>query len=140
MKKIAIEVRCPFCGHVSAVSVNEEDYFAWGSGELAQNCFPYLDASEREILISGLCFKSSGLTMRKIMKTLSLRTLMMTAVSTPTLVALRMIANHPFFFIAALTIGSARNFHYTTSRTFCQVKIAKKLHKHLSQNQCKIPS
>jgi len=57
MKKIAIEVRCPFCGHVSVVGVNEEDYFAWGSGELAQNCFPYLDASEREILISGLCLK-----------------------------------------------------------------------------------
>lgn len=56
MKKIAIEVRCPFCGHVSVVGVNEEDYIAWDSGELAQNCFPYLDASEREILISGLCF------------------------------------------------------------------------------------
>ena len=57
MKKIAIEVRCPFCGHVSVLGVNKEDYLAWGSGELAQNCFPYLDASEREILISGLCFK-----------------------------------------------------------------------------------
>lgn len=57
MKKIAIEVRCPFCGHVSILGVNEEDYIAWGSGKLAQNCFPYLDDSEREILISGLCFK-----------------------------------------------------------------------------------
>ena len=57
MKKIAIEVRCPFCGHVSIVGVNEEDYLAWDSGEPAQNCFPYLDVSEREILISGLCFK-----------------------------------------------------------------------------------
>lgn len=57
MKKIAIEVCCPFCGHVSIVGVNEEDYLAWGSGELAQNCFPYLDDSEREILISGLYFK-----------------------------------------------------------------------------------
>lgn len=57
MKKIAIEVRCPFCGHVSIIGVNEEDYLAWSSGELIQNCFPYLDDSEREILISGLCFK-----------------------------------------------------------------------------------
>jgi len=57
MKKIAIEVRCPFCGHISVLGVNEEDYLAWDSGELAQNCFPYLDPSEREILISGLCFK-----------------------------------------------------------------------------------
>ena len=57
MKKIAIEVRCPFCGHVSVLGVNKEDYLAWGSGELAQNCFPYLDVSEREIFISGLCPK-----------------------------------------------------------------------------------
>ena len=57
MKKIAIEVRCPFCGHVSILGVNEEDYLAWGSGKLAQDYFPYLDDSEREILISGLCFK-----------------------------------------------------------------------------------
>lgn len=57
MKKIAIEVRCPFCGHVSIVGVNEKDYIAWDCGELAQNCFPYLDASEREILISGICLK-----------------------------------------------------------------------------------
>jgi hypothetical protein len=57
MKKIAIEVRCPFCGHVSIIGVNEEDYITWSSDELAQNCFPYLDASEREILISGLCLK-----------------------------------------------------------------------------------
>ena len=57
MKKITIEARCPFCGYVSAINVNGEDYFAWSSGELAQNCFPYLDPSEREVLISGLCSK-----------------------------------------------------------------------------------
>ena len=57
MKKITIEVRCPFCGHVSILGVDKKDYTAWENGGLAQNCFPYLDASEREILISGLCFK-----------------------------------------------------------------------------------
>ena len=57
MKKIAIEVRCPFCGYVSAVCVKVMDYADWKMGGLAQNCFPYLDVSEREILISGLCPK-----------------------------------------------------------------------------------
>ena len=57
MEKFAIEVRCPFCGHVSVVKVYAPDYIDWQNGNLAQNCFPYLDASEREILISGLCFK-----------------------------------------------------------------------------------
>ena len=57
MRKIVIEVRCPFCGHVSVLGVSKEDYFAWRSGELAQNCFSYLDPSEREIIISGICLK-----------------------------------------------------------------------------------
>lgn len=57
MEKFAIEVRCPLCGHVSVVKVYAPDYIDWQNGNLAQNCFPYLDASEREILISGLCFK-----------------------------------------------------------------------------------
>lgn len=57
MEKITIEARCPFCGHVSIIGVNEKDYIAWYCGELAQNCFPYLDDSEREILISGICLK-----------------------------------------------------------------------------------
>ena len=57
MKKITIEVHCPFCGHVSILGVDAKDCIAWKNGGLVQDCFPYLDASEREILISGLCFK-----------------------------------------------------------------------------------
>ena len=55
MKKITIEVCCPFCGYVSAVCVNAMDYADWKRGGLVQNCFPYLAPFEREILISGLC-------------------------------------------------------------------------------------
>ena len=55
MKKITVEVRCPFCGYVSAVCVGAMDYADWERGGLAQNCFPYLAPFEREILISGLC-------------------------------------------------------------------------------------
>lgn len=57
MKKITVEVRCPFCGYVSAVCADAMDYADWKMGGLAQNCFPYLSASEREILISGLCLE-----------------------------------------------------------------------------------
>ena len=55
MKKFAIEVCCPLCGHVSVVKVNAPDYIDWQNGNLAQSCFSYLTPSEREILISGLC-------------------------------------------------------------------------------------
>lgn len=57
MKKFAIEVCCPLCGHVSTVKVYAPDYIDWQNGNLAQDCFQYLNASEREILISGLCLK-----------------------------------------------------------------------------------
>lgn len=46
---------CPFCGSVHAVVVEMADYVAFCSGELAQNAFPYLSATEREQLISHLC-------------------------------------------------------------------------------------
>lgn len=60
MRKVVIEVRCPFCGHISVLGVSKKDYFAWRSGELAQNCFSYLDFSERETIISGICLKCQG--------------------------------------------------------------------------------
>lgn len=50
-----VEVVCPFCGSVSFVEVNANDFERWQSGELAQKSFPYLTASERETLISGMC-------------------------------------------------------------------------------------
>lgn len=54
---ITLEIRCPFCGETSFVDVLEQDFEKYQNGELVQNCFPYLDASERELLISGICFK-----------------------------------------------------------------------------------
>lgn len=55
MKKIAIEVRCQFCGAINQVAVFEADYDRWIDGALVQNAFPYLTADERELLVSGLC-------------------------------------------------------------------------------------
>lgn len=52
---LSVGRECPFCGGVHVVMVGEADYAAWLGGELAQNAFPYLPASERETLISGIC-------------------------------------------------------------------------------------
>lgn len=51
-----VEIVCPFCGGVNYVNVFAEDLAAWKKGDLnAQDAFPYLNANERELLISGIC-------------------------------------------------------------------------------------
>ena len=53
---IYIGRECPICGCYHKVLVDEDDYIAWKNGDLlAQEAFPYLTASEREILMSGIC-------------------------------------------------------------------------------------
>ena len=54
-KEITVVCPCPFCGSATEVEVNENDYWDWQDGELAQIAFPYLNPDEREILISGIC-------------------------------------------------------------------------------------
>lgn len=46
---------CPFCGEMTTVLVNKDDYVEWLNGALIQNVFPYLSADERERLISDIC-------------------------------------------------------------------------------------
>lgn len=46
---------CPFCGGEHSVQVDCEDYLSYQCGELAQSAFPYLTATEREQIISGMC-------------------------------------------------------------------------------------
>lgn len=46
---------CLFCGTQHTIVVNQDDYNRWMKGEYAQDCFPYLTADERELLISGIC-------------------------------------------------------------------------------------
>jgi hypothetical protein len=47
---------CPICGKEYGIYVNGEDDFNWSfKGVLTQDAFPYLSASERESLISGIC-------------------------------------------------------------------------------------
>ena len=52
---ITIITTCPFCGRETAVVVADADYEVWQAGALIQDAFPYLDADERELLISGIC-------------------------------------------------------------------------------------
>ena len=54
-KEVCVVTCCPFCGRGNEVEVNEIDYLDWSDGELAQVAFPYLNANEREMLISGIC-------------------------------------------------------------------------------------
>ena len=54
-KEVCVVTTCPFCGRANEVEVNHLDYLDWQDGELAQDAFPYLSASEREMLISGCC-------------------------------------------------------------------------------------
>ena len=46
---------CPFCGQTHAIFVDLVDYFDWEDGIPAQRAFPYLTATEREQIISGIC-------------------------------------------------------------------------------------
>lgn len=56
-RNLIVENRCPMCGKVHTVTVNNTDFEKWQSGACIQNAFPYLSAEEREILISGICPK-----------------------------------------------------------------------------------
>lgn len=55
--EIVLTPECHICGEHQILKVKKSDYFRWNSGELIQNCFPYLTADQREVLISGFCGK-----------------------------------------------------------------------------------
>lgn len=50
-----IKTVCPLCGKSHIVRVKQEDHDRYVKGGLIQNCFPYLNESEREMLITGIC-------------------------------------------------------------------------------------
>ena len=52
---VKVSVTCPFCGKENFLTLSAKDFNAWQEGELVQNAFPYLDANERELLVSGIC-------------------------------------------------------------------------------------
>ena len=53
--KLTLQISCIWCKTKHDIVVNKTEYDAWQAGGLIQNTFPYLSASDREILISGTC-------------------------------------------------------------------------------------
>lgn len=52
-----VTVKCS-CGKEFKLPITIDRYFEWKrSGEFVQNAFPELTASQRELLISGICEK-----------------------------------------------------------------------------------
>ena len=55
-KEIAVACRCPRCEEVNLVRVGADDIVAWKvDGVPVQGAFPYLDADQREMLMTGIC-------------------------------------------------------------------------------------
>lgn len=52
---ITIDIQCIVCNEIHFIQVREDDYQRWESGELVQRAFPYLNAADREMFISGVC-------------------------------------------------------------------------------------
>lgn len=51
-----IKGNCVFCKHIWEVTVKAKDVDRYiNEGVLVQNAFPYLTATERECIISGMC-------------------------------------------------------------------------------------
>ena len=56
-KEITVLTTCPFCGRISEVEVNLEDYCDWQDGAFAVDAFPYLSAAKRDGLNFGICLE-----------------------------------------------------------------------------------
>lgn len=53
---VVILTTCPMCGKAYELTVPTDGYFAWRvEGALVQDAFPEMSASDREMLISGIC-------------------------------------------------------------------------------------
>lgn len=50
-----VNTYCPVCQEWHKVVVKFDDLMAWKNGEPIEKAMPYLTASEREMLISGIC-------------------------------------------------------------------------------------
>ena len=55
MRDLRAVVPCRTCDTVQEIEVDSADYMRWEGGEYAQTAFPYLDADQREMLISQTC-------------------------------------------------------------------------------------
>ena len=58
-RNVVLTVGCDFCGRTTAIYVTEESFeeFTSPNRRNVQDIFPYLDAEDRELLISHICPK-----------------------------------------------------------------------------------
>lgn len=54
-RETKLKATCRLCETDYTFMVNEDDLRDWQGGQLIQRVMPYLNASERELLISGTC-------------------------------------------------------------------------------------
>ena len=50
-----MNVTCNLCNDTVTLKVNPVDVIQWQQGKFIQDAMPYLDADERELLISNTC-------------------------------------------------------------------------------------
>lgn len=50
-----LTIQCHVCHKIQQLSVRPKDYTTWVNGTHAQHAFPYLSATQRELLISKTC-------------------------------------------------------------------------------------
>jgi hypothetical protein len=50
-----LSIACHQCQKLVSIEVHKDDVDRWFEGELVQAAFPYLSASDREMLISRTC-------------------------------------------------------------------------------------
>ena len=53
--RLRIICKCPFCGKQQVVETNSRDYQSWRNGTVIQRAMPYLNPTEREALMTGIC-------------------------------------------------------------------------------------
>lgn len=54
---VEVETYCPLCHTAHIIKVEESDYLDWCDGKATIEAFPYLNADDREMLITGVCPK-----------------------------------------------------------------------------------
>lgn len=56
-ESIVLGIACEQCGEQHFIAVNRTDWQDYLDGKLAQDAFPYLQADNRELIISKICDK-----------------------------------------------------------------------------------
>ena len=54
-EKKLYKLKCIKCDEAKQLEIYPDDLRRWKEGELIQNAIPYLNSSQRELLISGIC-------------------------------------------------------------------------------------